>query len=311
MIATQPLVLSGPRVHARIRPSEGGVVDRLLVDGRSVLARTPWAETVVADPAPAPTEADWVARWRGGWQLCFPSTGQPEPGAETPQGFHGVASQAPWSVTHAGPDRVALRWSDALGLVAGRTWQLTEAGLEVATSAWNGGAAARRIAVAEHLVLGDDLLAPLFADAETRLTLGVPAGTSLAPLDMDGRPAGAPIAWPGAADDRWDTLDARTAPRVTALLGPADEPADGREMTVSGPGVRATVTWSGLPHLLLWEEMARSHEAPWNGEVIALGIEPTSTPHGAGTGEANGLVTLEPGARLGWRTSLHVRWVAA
>lgn len=311
MPPADPIVLAGARVNAQVRPAEGGVVDRLEIDGRSVLARTPWADAVVADPAPAATEAGWVARWRGGWQLCFPSTGQADPGAATPQGFHGVASQAPWTVIEATPDRVRLRWTDDLGLTAERTWRLTGDGLEAETSAWNDGVATRRVAVAEHLVLGGDVLAPVLAHDGTRLTVDVPAGSRLAPLDLDGRPAGGSLAWPGTDDDRWDTLDARTAARVVAVVGEDEEPTDGRQATLVGPHVRATVTWSGLPHLLLWEEMARSHEAPWNGEVIALGIEPTSTPHGAGTGEATGILALEPAVRLTWRTALSVRWVAA
>jgi hypothetical protein len=308
MIATRPIVLSGDRVHALLRPDEGGVVETLLVDGRPVLARTPWAETVRPSASPARTEAEWVARWRGGWQLCFPTAGQPDPDATPAQGFHGVASQVPWSLVEATGERTRLTWSDGLGLTAERTWRLTADGLEVETIAGNDGPEPRAIAVAEHLVLGGDILAPVLAGAT--LTLEGPAGGGLGPLDYNGRPTGSPVAWPGDPADRWSVIDAATPPRVGAFLGGGADAAGSRWIAVRGDHVLLSVTWSGLPHALVWEELGASREAPWNGAVVALGIEPTSTPHGSGTAAGHGLVTLLPGARLTWRTALAVRWVA-
>lgn len=308
MSGDRPTLLSRGEVRARIRVGEGGVVDELLVDGRHALARTPWADLVVADPEPAMSEAAWVARWRGGWQLCFPSAGLPDVAAATPQGFHGVASQAPWALVEATADRATLRWEDALGLRAERTWQLTDDGIAAATTAVNGGSQPRRIAVAEHLILGGDVLAPLSAGAT--LALDVPDGAMLAPLDLAGRPAGALVRWPGRPEEHWTTVDRTTPARVTAIVG--RDPADGpHRVTARGLHVDATVSWWGLPHALLWEELAVSPEPPWNGVVSALGIEPTSTPHGAGTGIGHGTRTLEPGARMDWRTELAVRWAAA
>jgi galactose mutarotase-like enzyme len=308
MVGTLPIQLSTGRVRASVRPQEGGVLEQLLVDDRPALARTPWADAVVPGAEPAASEAAWVARWRGGWQLCFPSTGMPDGDDVVPQGFHGAASQGPWSVAEVADDRATLRWEDALGLAAERTWRLTADGIEAVTSARNVGAAPRRIAVAEHLVLGSDTLAPLFHGE--RLALEVPAGFRLAPLDYAGRPAGPPVAWPGSPGDRWDTVDVTTPARVCALVG-EDETPGPRRVTVRGSHVEASVSWSGLPHLLLWEELGASSEPPWNGAVVALGVEPTSTPHGAGTGAGQGIVTLAPGARRTWRTALAVRWMTA
>ena len=309
MSGDQPMLLSRGGVQARVRIGEGGVVDELLVDGRQALARTPWADAVVADPRPALSEAAWVARWRGGWQLCFPSTGQPDDGATTPQGFHGVASQAPWALVEAATDRASLCWEDALGLRAERTWQLTDDGISAVTSAVNGGPHPRRIAVAEHLILGGDVLAPLSTGAT--LALEVEAAAMLAPLDLAGRPAGALTRWPGSPDARWATIERSTPARVTAIVGSDEDAGRRHRVTARGPHVDATVSWWGLPHALLWEELGASPEPPWNGTVSALGIEPTSTPHGAGTGLADGIVTLAPGARMDWRTELAVRWAAA
>ncbi len=309
MPGAPPMTLLRGRVSARIRADEGGVLDELLVEGRPVLARTPWSEDVTPAPQAPVSEGDWVTRWRGGWQLCFPSSGQPDGRAPTPQGFHGIASQGPWTLVDAGPDRLTLRWDDADGLRAERVWHLTDDGIAAATSTINGGAGSRRIAIAEHLVLGGDVLAPVLAGAA--LALDVPEGTRLAPLDYAGRPAGDPVAWPGDPEARWGTVDGATPARVVALLGRSGDTDAERQVTARGPHVHATISWRGLPHALLWEELAASLDAPWNGAVVALGIEPTSTPHGAGTAADLGIVTLEAGAQLHWRTALAVRWTSA
>ena len=178
--------------------------------------------TCVPGADAAASEADWVARWRGGWQLCFPSTGQPDPADATPQGFHGVASQAPWAVVEVADDQVTLRWEDAGAWRRSGRGGSPQDGIEAVDAApATTGRSPRRIAVAEHLVLGGDVLAPLFAGAT--LTLEVPEGSTLAPLDYDGRPAGSPVAWPGEPEARWRTVDASTPARVGALVGPDDD----------------------------------------------------------------------------------------
>lgn len=313
-VAPMTLILARGPVEARIRVVEGGVVDDLRVHGRPVLTRTPWADMVVPAATPARSEADWVAHWRGGWQLCFPSTGLPDDADSTPQGFHGVASQAPWALVDVGDDHATVRWQDPDGLRAERTWRLTDDGLAASTTVVNGGDTDRRIAVAEHLILGGDVLAPLAAGAP--LTLDVPTDSMLGPLDLTGRPNGMSTPWPGDRGDRWATVERTTPARVAALMGPeaegdAADVADGRRVTLRGAHVRVTVTWWGLPHALLWEELTASPEPPWGGEVMALGIEPTSTPHGVGTAARDGIVHLQPGSRLDWRATLAVSWVAA
>jgi hypothetical protein len=79
-----------------------------------------------------------------------------------------------------------------------------------------------------------------------------------------------------------------------------------------GDHVEVLVEWQGsaLPHALLWEELGVSTEHPWNGQVTALGIEPTSTPHGAGTALDVALVHLPPGGELAWSVALSVRWAS-
>ena len=309
MSVGRPVSMVRGAVIARVRPAEGGVLDELFVDGRSVLARTPWADGVAPVTEPALTEDTWVAAWRGGWQLCFPNSGQPDPGAATLEGFHGAASQTPWLVIDRTDEQVALRWEDALGLRADRTWHLTDDGVTARTSVLNEGSATRRIAIAEHLVLGGEVVSPVLAGSA--LTLEVPDDTALAPLDYSGRPLGDPVPWPGDPAERWAVIDATTPARLAGLVGLDREAGSEYRVTARGPHVVATVSWSGLPYALLWEELAQTPEAPWNGAIVAVGIEPTSTPHGAGTGAGHGIVAIGPNERMSWWTALSVAWTPA
>lgn len=298
MTTTPPFTLKNPTAQVTIHPAEGGVATDLAVDGLSVLARTPWSDTVDAAPSPASDEQEWVRRWRGGWQLCFPTAGQPDPDAHPRQSFHGTASQASWTVDERTPTSAGLTWQDALGLRARRVWQLLDDGLRVTTTARNDGDHDRTLIVAEHLVLGADLLAPIFGGEPSRIDL--PSPTSMVDLDYDGRPSGGGSPWPGDPTVQWEVVSTATPARVVALTPPRDS-----AVTLSAAGHRAIVTWEGLPHLLLWEELAQSQEEPWNGQVVAVGIEPTSTPHGAGTAVGGGF-DLQPGTEFTWTTTLRV-----
>jgi hypothetical protein len=301
-MTAQPAVrLERGDISAVVLPDEGGVLVDLLVHGRPVLTTTPWASSVLPSSRPARTEEAWVERWRGGWQLCFPSAGQPNPAGQSPEGFHGVASQSPWLQAARTADTIALGWADGDRLSAERLWRLTDHGASVATRVHNAGDETRVLVIAEHLILGGDALtAPLILDvAPTAL---------LRPLDYAGLPEGSPVVWPGNPGDQWTTVDRSTPARVTGLMGVRPQRIGAR-----GEHVEVLVEWQGeaLPHALLWQELGVSTEQPWNGQVVALGIEPTSTPHGAGTALDSSLVRLPPGGTLEWGVSLDVRWTSA
>ncbi len=287
----------------RVLPAEGGAAVDLVLAGLHPLARTPWADDVAPWDAPAVDERTWVERWRGGWQACLPTSGQPDPG-DARQGFHGAASQAPWTVVDRSADAVALEWADDDGLVATRRWALRQDALAARSQLRNDGGAPRSVAVAEHLVLGSDLLSGLQGPEEV-LRVVPPPGTALAPLDYDGWPDGPPSPWPGPQGAARAVVGPGTPARVAALL-------DVRPPVVQVHSRRAmvTVAWEGLPHALLWEEVAASPDPPWSGAVRALGVEPTSTPHGSGVAAGVGSITLPPGGSLAWGAEMSVRRAA-
>lgn len=284
-------------ITATVLPDEGGVLVDLLVDGRPVLVRTPWADATPVAAPPAALERDWVERWRGGWQLCFPTAGAADPAARPVQSFHGTASQAPWAVVGASDDAVELRWADADGLAVHRTWRVVGQGVRVETRVL-GGAGVRELLPAEHLILGGHVLGgPVSLHVDS---------AAVRPLDAEGAPtADWPVPWPGDPGDRWDAVDETTPARMGAVID-----VEPRGIRVAGAHVRAEIAWTGdaLPHLLLWEELGVSTEPPWNAQIRALGIEPTSAPHGAGTAVGTGVLGLEPGDELSWSVELTVEW---
>ena len=207
----------------RVLPDEGGVAVDLVIGGTRPLARTPWADEVVPADVRAPDEPAWVARWRGGWQPCLPSTGHPDSG-DPGQSFHGAASQARWTPVDRSADQVLLEWADGSGLVARRRWVLAEHSLGVRGELVNRSSSPRAVAVAEHLVLGDDLL------GGDEVAVDAPATATLAPLDYDGRPDGAHVGWPGHPEHRWDRVGPGTPARVAALVDVRP-----RQVTVRAP----------------------------------------------------------------------------
>lgn len=295
-IEPSALILRAGGALARLLPDEGAVIGELSVDGTSVLARTPWADQVTRGD-PAATEDEWVRRWRGGWQLCAPTAGAPEPGAHPRQYFHGAGSQAPWHVVSHDAARAVLRWSDDDVRIT-RTWTLGPHSLTASTVLEQVGDRPCPLSVAEHLILGGDLFAPLSRGEGLRLE----ADAAVSPLGYDGSPTGAE---PEAFDDRWSRFDAGTPARLAALT-----PRGEHRVRVRAGDTAVEVTWTGLPHALLWEEAGASSDPPWNGRVFALGVEPTTTPHGIGSaatdGPTGGTILLEPGRNLHWTTTLRV-----
>lgn len=274
-----------------VLPAEGAVLSSLTWRGVSLLARTPWAESPRDIGRAATSEDEWVSRWRGGWQLCTPSTGQPSAAAPW---FHGEASLTPWQVTELGPTRVRLAWHSAdSAIVIDRSWELIDGcAVEATTTVTNGGAASRPVQLAEHLILGSAFVTSALESGEG-VSLTLPPATFSA-LDY----AGLPTTATPHRDETWQHLTRDTPAVVSALVDPQV-----CSVSAHSPELTATITWSGLDHALLWAELGASVDPPWNGEVMALGIEPTTTPHGAGIGGGGG-IDLGPGQTLSTTTRL-------
>lgn len=292
--------LSLEELSAEILPDEGAVMAQLEVGGRSILASTPWANRVEPSVSIAADEPTWVSRWRGGWQLCAPTAGQPDPVANTPA-FHGAASQAAWKLVNATGSTATFEWtSPQLEFSIERTWSLLPAGrVQVSSKLKNLSASALHFGIAEHLILGGDLLRGVVSRGES-VSLHYSDDALVHELDYAGAPTGQVSRSRDAAEE-FRVLNASQAAKVFALTQVRPQ-----QVSVATDEWHVKVEWDGLAHALVWQEFASSTEHPWNAEVLALGIEPTTTPHGVGSA-APGNPVIEGNSEFEWTTTLVIQ----
>jgi hypothetical protein len=284
---------------AIVDPAHGGEVLELIAPGGArPLGRSPFG--------PRPPLAgelgadDWEDRYRGGWQLVAPNTGNASVVDGVAHGFHGGASTARWSVVArdaASAELVCehdgLRYERRLALDDGRL----RADTRVHTLA-----SPRPLVALEHVACGASVLAPGF-------TLSVPPGRAYE-VDLRLGPTATPATAPVFPDVL--LLDGTTE---NASTWPIDRPRS-REYVVAdvpeglaevrnaatGEGLRLRWDVAVLPHLWIWHE-ARASGGRWRGAAELLGIEPSIAPHQLGLAEAiasGHARTVEPDVPLSW-----------
>jgi hypothetical protein len=269
------LILSSDDVLVRVDPGHGAEVLDLvdLRSGRQLLGRPPFGAEL---PAPGDLDEErWTAAWRGGWQACLPNAGTACTVDGAYHGFHGRASNDPWTLVEADGGSCLVRW-EGHGLGAERRIE-TAAAVTVTTSVTALEESAPLL-VLEHLTLGLELVEP-------GVELELPEGRA---SELDGElgplrpPADAPL-WPeiGLVDggsergDRWDLAEIRARVYVVRDAGA------GRALVHnSGRDEGVEVTWSveTLPNLIVWHE-ARGSGGVWRNATEVLCLEPCSVGH--------------------------------
>lgn len=293
-MATSVILLDGDS-QLEIIPQEGAVLADFQIGGMSLLAQTPWAETVQPSQVPAADELAWVENWRGGWQLCAPNTGSATEQSAEPA-FHGAASQATWKISEVNPDSLTLNWIDSRGEIElSRRWSVSAGVVSAETSATNHSSHRKAVGFAEHLILGSGFLQPLKHGAVADLTF-CPAAT-IVELDYSGAPFEA-IGEPSLPALEYSRLSVAQPAKVFALANPKN-----KSISVEVGGWVAKIDWQGLDHALIWQEFATSTDAPWSSKVYALGIEPTNVAHGLGANDSVGPF-LAAAETISWTTSL-------
>jgi hypothetical protein len=276
------IVLRSPDLLVRLDPGHGGEILDLveLRTGRQLLGRPPFAST--APRAGDLGEAEWTAAYRGGWQVVLPNAGSACRVGDVEHGFHGRASNDPWSVEEVDESSARLGWTGH-GLSVERRLALSDGGLAVSVLVT---ATERAPLVAlEHVALGLELL-----DPEVELEL---SGGRAFELDEAAGPPEPPddaAAWPevrlldGSSEraDRWPLERKRSR-----LYCVADLPR-GRAVVrnaCDGHGLELTWETDWLRHAWIWHEV-RTYGGPWRGQTELLAVEPTSVPHPLGLAAA-------------------------
>ena len=77
---------------------------------------------------------------------------------------------------------------------------------------------------------------------------------------------------------------------------------------VSNEEFEIEISWDAknLPYLWIWEEMKYTQEHPWNGEYLALGIEPSNASDGVGLGGSS-VKTLAVDEEFNWSVELKIQ----
>lgn len=295
------IVLRTPELLVRIDPRHGAEILDLvdLRSGRQLLGRPPFGseEPLAGDL----DEETWTAAYRGGWQLLTPNAGNPCAVDGDRHGFHGRASNDPWTVTALGESSATLVWNGH-GLGVQRRLALQDGILSVAVEAR---AVERRVPLVavEHVSLGLEVLEP-------EVVIDLPAGRAFELSETNG-PPGPPKqapAWPevllldGAVErgDRWHLEQERSR-----LLCVADLPEGRAVIRNAARPAGLELTWDAewLRHLWLWHEV-RTYGGPWRRRAEILVAEPASVPHSLGLAAAvehGQALWLEPGDSVSYR----------
>jgi hypothetical protein len=293
------IVLRSPDLLIRLDPTHGGEILDLveLRTGRQLLGRPPFGST--APVAGDLSEEEWTAAYRGGWQVVLPNAGSACTVDGVAHGFHGRASNDPWSVEEVDESAARLSWAGH-GLRVRRRLALHDGGLAVSVEAT---ATAHTALVAlEHVALGLELLDP-------GVELELPGGRAFE-LDEAAGPPEPPsdaASWPGIRlldgsverADRWPLERERSR-----LYCVAELPAGRAVVRNAGRGNGLELTWDAgfLRHIWIWHEV-RTYGGPWRGQTELLAVEPASVPHplGLATAIEHGQARrLDPGETCGY-----------
>jgi len=292
-MSSEQIVLQSGQLSATLLPAEGAVCSELLFSNLSLLAKTPWAQTVI--PAGiAADEKKWVESWRGGWQLCAPNVAAAD---STPAGpaFHGAASQAPWEIISRSESSAVAHWQSPSGIEISRRFEAGSGHLDVSSELTNHGNR-QPIGIAEHLILGSDFLKSVLDNQPILLDY---QAANIIELDYTAKPTGRVFAKADTATD-YTVLTSRQEARVFS----ASQFSKNLLLATCGD-LEITISWDGLDYLLIWQEFQYSAEAPWNNQVLALGIEPSNIPHGEGS-ITDSDPKINQGEKLTWRVRLSV-----
>lgn len=278
------IILRSPRLLLRIDPAHGGEILDLveLEHGRQLLGRPPFG----SDPPRGGDldETTWTRSYRGGWQTVLPNAGNACDVDGDHHGFHGRASNDPWTVVDATADAATLAWHGH-GLAVEKRIALEDDAVAIRYRIANATDAPVPLVALEHLSFGLEILHP-------SVSLAFPPAAAYELSETDGPLEPPPHArvWPEIAlldgsSERGDSA-ALATPRCRLYVlhglteGWAAVWSDERQQ---GVALAWDVDW--FPHCWVWHEN-RVSPGPWRQQGEILTIEPSTVPHSLGLAAA-------------------------
>ncbi|MCX5317018.1 aldose 1-epimerase [Streptomyces sp. NBC_00154] len=281
--ADTAITLRSAEIDVVLLPAKGAdiysFIDR--ASGIDVLFKAPWGwRDPRSLPALADSQADWLARYAGGWQTLFPNAGPERTVDGVRRGFHGEAAVVPWTVLEQDAARVRLAVNlTTVPVRLERTVTVTGPDLNVVDSAQNLSADPVEYMWVQHPAFG----AP-FIDGRCRIDTS--ARTLITDAEAPGTvlPADAVLGFPdagGGTDLR--AVPAPTAPReIFAALTDFTDGWFSITSPSAGFGVRLEWDVAVYPHAWFWQECHASKGFPWFRRAYALAVEPANALPGAG-----------------------------
>ena len=289
------IVLQDDMLLARIDPAHGGEILDLveLETGRQLLGRPPFGS---APPRGGDLdEATWTKAYRGGWQTVLPNAGNPCDVGSAHHGFHGRASNDPWTASDTTTSSTTLTWRGH-GLQVEKRIAVEDGALAVRYRIANTTIARVPLVALEHLSVGLEILHPAVRIAfppAAAYELSESTGPIAPPPHATGWPE---IALLDGGSERGDLAALETPrSRLYVLHGLAEGwAAVWSEAREQGLALAWDVDW--FAHCWVWHENRVSPD-PWRGQGEMLVIEPSTVPHSLGLAvaeEAGQARALEP-----------------
>lgn len=253
--------------------------------GVDVLFKTPWGWR---DPALLPplgsSQADWLARYAGGWQVLLPHAGPERRRDGVLHGFHGEAAIVPWQVTQASPTSAVLTVDlFTAPLTVTRYITLNGSSCAIRETVLNHSDEPVRAAWVHHPAFGAPFAGPacrLEFGARTLITDASAPGTVLAPDAV--MPAAAAVDLSGQPVDL-SRLAASHEPRE--LFGALTDFDDGWfALTNTDLGFGIGLAWNTdvFEHAWIWQECHATPGFPWYRRAYAVAVEPANVLPGDG-----------------------------
>jgi galactose mutarotase-like enzyme len=246
-------------------------------DGPNVLFHERWASPLPAADSTTYGSGtlDWLSRYRGGWQVMFPSAGSESTVDGVPHPVHGEVSMARGEVVERGATELILRVPTRLPLQLTRRFRLDPERpvLQVSERAENEAGRSLACAWGHH---------PAFAAVPgTRIDLPpgpVHVDADLAVPEADLAP-GTSAHWPAVKDRNGRDIDLSVVPpgpveRVCYLPNRPAGWAAVRDLA-GGRGVAMAWDVEAFPHLWVWEQIG-GWRFPFFGRARIIALEPAS-----------------------------------
>ncbi|MGH9161725.1 MAG: DUF4432 family protein [Vicinamibacteraceae bacterium] len=314
--AVETLIIENDLIQAQFLLDQGCDLYRLIYKpkGTDVLFKVPYpTREPGVGPAPAGDSLEqWLAYYRGGWQVLFPNFGPEVEYRGARLDMHGEAARVPWRLISTAREGNRLDASMALTLrksparIERRvTLGVGEPALEIEERVTNLAAMPLDCVWAHHPAFGAPFLSPacrIFTGA-TRVEAD-PAYHA----DANDLAHGKAREWPWAEALDGERLDLSRVParasgcsRVAVLSG-FSEGWYAIQNSELGLGVGLAWDKDIFPYAGLWQEASGEQGYPWFGRGYVTAIEPSSSYFGHGLTrimETTGTqLTIGPGASV-------------